>query len=54
MGSISSQQNIVSIEFFHNSHLIRQIQQNKIYQKFTDLSRDWTQIACLTVIHLNH
>ena len=39
--------------FFHNSRLIRRIQQNKIYKK-RDLTRDWTWIACLTVRHLNH
>ena len=27
-------------EFFHNSRLIRQIQQNEMYKKFRDLSRD--------------
>ena len=26
--------------FFDNSHLIRRIQQNKIYKKFRDLTRD--------------
>ena len=40
--------------FFHKSRLIRRIQQNKIYKKFRDLTRNWTQIACLTVRHLNH
>ena len=40
--------------FFHNSRLIRWIQQNKIYKKFRDLTRNWTWIACLTVRHLNH
>ena len=39
--------------FFHNSHLIRQIEQN-IFQKFRDLTRNWTQIACLAVNHSNH
>ena len=43
-----------SFDFFHNSRLIRQIQQNKIYKKFRDLTRNWIQIACLTVRHLNH
>ena len=43
-----------SYEFFHNSRLIRRIQQNKIYKKFRDLTRNWTQITCLTVRHLNH
>ena len=28
------------IEFFHNSHLIRRIQQNKVYKKLTDLAKD--------------
>ena len=40
--------------FFHNSRLIRWIQQNKIYKKFRDLIRNWTQVTCLTVRHLNH
>ena len=31
---------IGTFEFFHNSHLIRQIQQNKIYKKFRDLTRE--------------
>ena len=44
----------MTFEFFHNSCLIRQIQQNKIYKKFRDLPRNWTQIACLTVRYLNH
>ena len=42
-----------AIECFHNSRLIRQIQQNNL-QKFWDLSRDWTQIVCLAVSHFNH
>ena len=45
---------ILSIEFFHNSRLIRRIQQNKIYKKSIDLTRDWTWIPRLTVRHLNH
>ena len=36
--------------FFHNSHLIRRMQQHKMY----NLTRDWTQIACLAVMHLNN
>ena len=28
-----------ALEFFHNSRLIRRIQQNKIYKKFRDLTR---------------
>ena len=28
--------------FFHNSRLIRRIKQTKIYNKFRDLTRDWT------------
>ena len=40
--------------FFHNSRLIRWIQQNKVYQKFWDLTKDWTQIPCLVVSHSNH
>ena len=43
-----------SFEFFHNSRLIRWIQQKKIYKKFRDLTSDWTQITCLTVRHPNH
>ena len=43
-----------TFEFFHNSRLIRRIQQNKIYKKFRDLTRNWTWITCLTVRHLNH
>ena len=45
---------IRAIEFFHNSRLIRGIQQNKIYKKFRDFTRNWTQIACLLVRHLNY
>ena len=44
----------VSFEFFRNSCLIRWIQQNQIYQKSVDLTRDWTQIKCLAVSHSNH
>ena len=40
--------------FFHNSRLIRRIQQKEILKKFRDLSRNRTQIACLAVGHLNH
>ena len=40
-------------EFFHNSCLIRQIQQ-KNYKKFRDLTTDWTLIACLAVNHSSH
>ena len=43
-----------TIEFFHNSRLIRWIQLKKKFQNFSDLTRNWTQIACLTVRHLNH
>ena len=43
-----------TVEFFHNSRLIRRIQQKEIYEKFRGLSRDWTQIACLAVRYLNH
>ena len=43
-----------AIEFVHNFHLNRWIQQNKICKQFTDLTRDWTQIACLAVSHSNH
>ena len=38
-------------EFLHNSRLIRRIQQNKIYKQLRDLTKDWTQIACLAVSH---
>ena len=41
----------LTFEFFHNSCLIRRIQQNKIYK---NLTRNWTQITCLAVRHLNH
>ena len=43
-----------TFEFFHNSCLIRQIQQKEILKKFRDFSRIWNQIACLAVRHLNH
>ena len=39
---------------FHNSRLIRRIQQKEIYKQFRHFSRDWTQIACLAVRHINH
>ena len=39
------------IRDFHNSRLI---QQNKIYNKFIDLTRDWTHSTCLAVSNLNH
>ena len=42
------------VEFFHNSRLIRRIQQKEIFKKFGDFSRIWTQIACLAVKCLNH
>ena len=41
------------IEIFHNSRVIRRIQHNKIYKKFRDLTRTWTQITCLAVSHSN-
>ena len=41
------------IEFFHSSRLIRRIEQKKNLQ-FGDMTRDWTQIACLAVKHFNH
>ena len=41
-------------KFFHSSRLIRWIQQNKIYKKFRDLSRNRTQINCLAVRRLSH
>ena len=44
---------ISTFEYFHNSRLIRWIQQNNIYKNL-DLIRDWTQIACLAVNNLNH
>ena len=34
--------------------IIRWIQQNQIYNKFRDLTKNWTQIACLAVSHSNH
>ena len=34
---------------FHNSRLIRQID-----KKIIDLTKDWTQNACLAVNHSNH
>ena len=40
-------------EFFHNSCLIRWIQQ-KNYDKIINFTRDWTQISCLAVSHSNH
>ena len=43
-----------TIEIFHNSCLIRWIQQIKMYKKFIDLTKDWTQIAWLTISHPNH
>ena len=45
---------LYSFEFFHNSRLIRRIQQTKICKKFTDLTRDRIRVACLTVRHRNH
>ena len=44
----------MSFEFFHNSRLIRWIQQKQLAKKPRDLTRDWTQIACIAVRHLNH
>ena len=41
-------------EFFHNSRLIGWIEQKRIYKKFGDMTRDWTQITCLAVRHFNH
>ena len=41
-------------DFFHNSRQIRRIEQKRIYKKFGDMTRDWTQIACLAVEHFNH
>ena len=41
-------------DFFHNSHLIKWIQQNKICKRITDLTRDWTKYACLVVKRFNH
>ena len=40
--------------FFSIILVIRWIQQNKIYKKIRDLTKDWTQIPCLAVIHSNH
>ena len=49
-----SQLSSVHNRVFHNSRLIRRIQPQKIYKKFRDLTRDWTQITCLSVSHSNH
>ena len=40
-------------DFFHNSRLIRRIQQKTIYKKL-DLTRGWTWVTCLAVRHFNH
>ena len=40
LGIIVSDTKLNSFNFCHNSHLIRQIQQNKIYKKFIKLTRD--------------
>ena len=40
-------------QVFHNSRLIRWIQQDKTYKKTSELTRDGTQIACLAVSHSN-
>ena len=45
---------IMSHRVFHNSRLIRWIQQDEIYNKVRDLTRDWTRITCLTVSHPNY
>ena len=50
----SKVKSIYSSFFFHNSRLNSWIQQNKIYNKFIDLIRDWTQIACLVFSHFKH
>ena len=42
-----------TFELFHNSRLIRQIEQNN-FKKNRDFTRDWTHIACLAVSHSNH
>ena len=44
----------VVLEFFHNSRLFKRIEQEKITQKFGDLTKNLTQINCLAVRHLNH
>ena len=38
--------------FFHNSRLIRLIQQNKIYKRIQRLDHELNPDACLTVSHL--
>ena len=38
--------NSKTIEVFHNSSLIRRLQQNKIYQKIRGLTKDLTTITC--------
>ena len=43
-----------TLKFFHNSCLIRRIQQKEILKKFIDMSRNWAKIACLAARHLNH
>ena len=39
--------------FFHNSRLIRWIQQNKFYKQIRDLAKDWIQTTCLVVSEFN-
>ena len=45
---------IYAFEYFHNSHLIGRIQQNKIYKKLETWSGIEPGIACVTVRHINH
>ena len=40
--------------FLHNSRLNKGIEEKKIFKKFRDLTRNWTQIACLVVSPSNH
>ena len=44
----------IDIRVFHNSRLIRWIQQIKFTKQFRDLTKDWIQIGCLAVSHSNH
>ena len=40
--------------FFHNSRIIGRIEQKLFSKKIRGMTRDWTQITCLTVRHFNH
>ena len=41
------------IKIFRNCRLIRRIQQNNFWN-IKDLTKDWTEITCLDIIHSNH